>query len=145
MPKAPPHEVRIIGGLWKRTPLSVPDLPGLAESGFVTSDTLWETFAELDTMPRRIVVLGGGPIGCELAQAFARLGAEVTQVDRGARLLAREDEEVSELVRTAQQQAAPASKDDIMKTLKDLADLKNAGVLTEEEFAAKKAELLAKL
>ena len=83
----------------------VPDLPGLADSGYLTSDTLWETFARLDTMPRRIAVLGGGPIGCELAQAFARLGAEVTQVDRGARLLAREDADVSALVCAAQEQA----------------------------------------
>ena len=81
----------------------VPDLPGLAESGYLTSDTLWEQFASLDEMPRRIVVLGGGPIGSELSQAFARLGAEVTQVERGTRLLPREDEDVSELARQAQE------------------------------------------
>lgn len=80
----------------------VPDLPGLEEAGYVTSDTLWETFAEMDEMPRRIVVLGGGPIGSELAQAFARLGAEVTQVDRGPRILPREDPEVSALALEAQ-------------------------------------------
>ncbi len=79
----------------------VPDLPGLAGSGYVTSDTLWEEFAKLDAMPRRIVMLGGGPIGCELAQAFARLGADVTQVDREARLLPREDADVAELARAA--------------------------------------------
>ncbi|GIX19140.1 MAG: pyridine nucleotide-disulfide oxidoreductase [Erythrobacter sp.] len=83
----------------------VPDLPGLEGSGYVTSDTLWEEFARLDEMPGRIVVLGGGPIGCELAQALARLGAQVTQVDRGARLLPREDAEVSALVRAAQEAA----------------------------------------
>ncbi|MGD9471204.1 MAG: FAD-dependent oxidoreductase [Novosphingobium sp.] len=81
----------------------LPDLPGLAESGYLTSDTLWEEFARLDEMPRRIVVLGGGPIGSELAQAFARLGAEVTQVERGERLLPREDRDVSELARAAQE------------------------------------------
>ena len=81
----------------------VPDLPGLDQTGYVTSDTLWETFAAMDTMPRRIAVLGGGPIGCELAQAFARLGAEVTQIDLGERLLAREDDEVSALALAAQQ------------------------------------------
>ncbi len=81
----------------------VPDLPGLADSGYVTSDTLWEEFARLDEMPRRIAVLGGGPIGCELAQAFARLGAQVTQVNQGDRLLAREDAEVSALVREVQE------------------------------------------
>jgi pyruvate/2-oxoglutarate dehydrogenase complex dihydrolipoamide dehydrogenase (E3) component/uncharacterized membrane protein YdjX (TVP38/TMEM64 family) len=75
----------------------VPPLPGIEDTGYVTSDTLWETFAELDEAPKRLVVLGGGPIGCELSQSFARLGSQVTQVERGARVLAREDEEVSEL------------------------------------------------
>ncbi|AMK21648.1 FAD-dependent oxidoreductase [Sphingobium sp. TKS] len=79
----------------------IPDLPGLEGSGYVTSDTLWEHFAKLEEMPRRIVVLGGGPIGCELSQAFGRLGAEVTQVDRGGRLLPREDADVSALARAA--------------------------------------------
>ena len=73
----------------------VPDLPGLAASGYVTSDTLWERFAELDRLPERIVVLGGGPIGCELSQAFAHLGAQVTQVETTERLLLREDDDVS--------------------------------------------------
>lgn len=81
----------------------IPDLPGLEESGYLTSDTLWEEFARLDEMPRRIVVLGGGPIGSELAQAFARLGAEVTQIQRGERLLPREDKDVSDLARAAQE------------------------------------------
>ena len=81
----------------------VPPLPGLDEVGYVTSDTLWERYSQLDEIPRRLVVLGGGPIGCELAQAFARLGAQVVQVEMGARLLAREDEDVSALVRTALQ------------------------------------------
>ncbi|WP_298289887.1 FAD-dependent oxidoreductase [Novosphingobium sp.] len=81
----------------------VPDLPGLAQSGYLTSDTLWEEFARLDEIPRRIVVLGGGPIGSELAQAFARLGAEVTQIERGDRLLPREDTDASDLARAAQE------------------------------------------
>jgi len=79
----------------------VPDLPGLEDAGYVTSDTLWERFAELDALPQRLVVLGGGPIGSELAQAFARLGAEVTQVERGPRILPKEDLEVAELAREA--------------------------------------------
>ena len=79
----------------------VPPLPGLEEVGYVTSDTLWEVFGELDEVPRRLVVLGGGPIGCELAQAFARLGSELTQVEMALRLLLREDEEVSALARDA--------------------------------------------
>ena len=79
----------------------VPPLPGLDEVGYVTSDTLWDAFAQLEAVPRRLVVLGGGPVGCELAQAFARLGAQVTQVEMAPRLMGREDEEVSELARQA--------------------------------------------
>ena len=77
----------------------VPPLPGLDEVGYLTSDTLWE----LREQPKRLVVLGGGPIGCELAQSFARLGSEVTQVEMLPRLMAREDEEVSAFVRDALQ------------------------------------------
>ena len=73
----------------------VPDLPGLDETGYVTSDTLWDKFAKLDKAPSKLVVLGGGPIGCELAQAFARLGSTVTQIERGTRLMKKEDVEVS--------------------------------------------------
>ena len=81
----------------------VPDLPGLHDVGFATSDTLWAQLAQCSALPRRIVLLGGGPIGCELGQAFARLGADVTLVEAGPRLLAREDEDVSALVQTALQ------------------------------------------
>ncbi|WP_375058193.1 FAD-dependent oxidoreductase [Zobellella sp. DQSA1] len=79
----------------------VPELPGLEEVGYLTSDTLWQALAERDTPPRRLLVLGGGPIGCELAQALARLGSEVTLVQRNPRLMPKEDEEVSELVKEA--------------------------------------------
>jgi pyruvate/2-oxoglutarate dehydrogenase complex dihydrolipoamide dehydrogenase (E3) component len=81
----------------------VPPLPGLEDVGYVTSDTLWDAFAKLDDIPKRIVVLGGGPIGCELSQSFARLGAQVTQVEMGERIMLREDEEVSALAREALQ------------------------------------------
>jgi pyruvate/2-oxoglutarate dehydrogenase complex dihydrolipoamide dehydrogenase (E3) component len=74
-----------------------PELPGLDEVGYRTSDTLWS----LRQLPARLVVLGGGPIGCELAQAFARLGSAVTQVEMAPRLLLREDEEVSACARQA--------------------------------------------
>jgi pyruvate/2-oxoglutarate dehydrogenase complex dihydrolipoamide dehydrogenase (E3) component/uncharacterized membrane protein YdjX (TVP38/TMEM64 family) len=74
-----------------------PELPGLEEVGYRTSDTLWS----LRQLPARLVVLGGGPIGCELAQAFARLGSAVTQVEMAPRLLLREDEEVSACARQA--------------------------------------------
>jgi pyruvate/2-oxoglutarate dehydrogenase complex dihydrolipoamide dehydrogenase (E3) component/uncharacterized membrane protein YdjX (TVP38/TMEM64 family) len=77
----------------------VPPLPGIQESGYVTSDTLWDAFAKLDDVPKRLVILGGGPIGCELAQSFARLGSTVMQVEMGPRILIREDEEVSEHAR----------------------------------------------
>ncbi|MCC5863701.1 MAG: FAD-dependent oxidoreductase [Wenzhouxiangella sp.] len=72
----------------------VPDLPGLDLVDFVTSDTLWD----MPDLPERLLVLGGGPIGCELAQAFARLGSRVSLVEMGERLLPREDAEVSEML-----------------------------------------------
>ncbi|MDP3670416.1 MAG: FAD-dependent oxidoreductase [Telluria sp.] len=72
----------------------VPPIPGLREAGFYTSDTLWE----IQQLPTRLIVLGGGPIGCELAQAFARLGSQVTQVEMGPRLMAREDADVAAMV-----------------------------------------------
>ena len=79
----------------------VPPLPGLNDVGYVTSDTLWDGFAKLDEVPQRLVVLGGGPIGSELAQSFARLGSQVTQVEMGARIMVREDEEVSALAKAS--------------------------------------------
>ena len=82
----------------------VPPLPGLEEVGYVTSDTLWDKFAALPNIPKRLVVLGGGPIGCELAQSFSRLGAEVTQVEMAPNLLIREDEEVSAFAKEALEQ-----------------------------------------
>jgi pyruvate/2-oxoglutarate dehydrogenase complex dihydrolipoamide dehydrogenase (E3) component/uncharacterized membrane protein YdjX (TVP38/TMEM64 family) len=77
---------------------AVPAIPGLAESGYLTSDTMWLALRGRSTVPGRIAIVGGGPIGTEMAQAFARLGSRVTQVEHGPRLLPREDEEVSELV-----------------------------------------------
>ena len=73
----------------------VPPIPGLKDAGYLTSDTVWN----LTTLPPRMIVLGGGPIGCELAQSFARLGSAVTQVEMAPRVMVREDPEVSELVR----------------------------------------------
>jgi dihydrolipoamide dehydrogenase len=75
----------------------VPPLPGLQDVGFLTSDTLWG----LRELPKRLVVLGGGPIGCELAQSFARLGSQVTQIEMLPRIMIREDEEVSAYARKA--------------------------------------------
>jgi pyruvate/2-oxoglutarate dehydrogenase complex dihydrolipoamide dehydrogenase (E3) component/uncharacterized membrane protein YdjX (TVP38/TMEM64 family) len=75
----------------------VPPLPGLDSVEVLTSDTLWD----VRELPKRLVVLGGGPIGCELAQAFARLGSQVTQVEMMPRVMIREDEEVSALAKAA--------------------------------------------
>ena len=72
----------------------MPNIKGLAEMKPLTSDTVWE----LRELPKRFLVLGGGPIGCELAQSFARLGSQVTQVERNTRLMRREDDDVSVMV-----------------------------------------------
>ena len=72
----------------------VPDIPGLDQVRAYTSDSIWT----LREQPRWLLVLGGGPIGCELAQAFQRLGSQVIQVERGGRLLPREDANASEAV-----------------------------------------------
>jgi pyruvate/2-oxoglutarate dehydrogenase complex dihydrolipoamide dehydrogenase (E3) component/uncharacterized membrane protein YdjX (TVP38/TMEM64 family) len=72
----------------------VPPIPGIEDTGYLTSDTVWD----LRELPKRLVVLGGGPIGCELAQCFARLGSRVTQVEMLPRLLIREDPEIAQLV-----------------------------------------------
>ena len=72
----------------------VPPIPGVEDSGALTSETVWS----LDRLPARLVVVGGGPIGCELAQCFARFGSRVTQIQTHERVLPREDPEFSELV-----------------------------------------------
>ena len=72
----------------------VPPIPRLQEVGYLTSDSIWE----LRELPKRLVVLGGGPIGCELAQAFCRLGSEITQVEMLPHLLIREDADVIKLM-----------------------------------------------
>ncbi|MFD2176829.1 FAD-dependent oxidoreductase [Veronia pacifica] len=72
----------------------VPGIPGLKDVNYLTSDTIWS----LDALPPRLLVMGGGPIGCELAQSFARLGSEVTLVEMADQLLIREDADVAELV-----------------------------------------------
>jgi dihydrolipoamide dehydrogenase len=72
----------------------IPPIPGLAEANPLTSDNVWN----LRKLPKRLVVLGGGPIGSELTQCFARFGSQVTQVEMLPRILIREDPEVSDLV-----------------------------------------------
>ncbi len=73
---------------------AVPGIPGLREAGFLTNETLFE----LNALPRRLAVLGGGPVGVETAQALARLGSEVTLVTRASRLLPRDEPECVEVL-----------------------------------------------
>jgi pyruvate/2-oxoglutarate dehydrogenase complex dihydrolipoamide dehydrogenase (E3) component len=73
---------------------ALPAVPGLMDAEPLTSDTVWG----LRTQPRRLTILGGGPIGCELAQAFARLGSAVTLVEMGGRLLPGEEPRASTLL-----------------------------------------------
>ena len=75
------------------TPL-VPSIKGLDKIDYLTSDTLWG----LRELPKKLVVLGGGPIGSEMTQAFARLGSQVTQVEKSPRIIGREDPEVGEFI-----------------------------------------------
>jgi pyruvate/2-oxoglutarate dehydrogenase complex dihydrolipoamide dehydrogenase (E3) component len=75
----------------------VPPIPGLAEAGFLTNETVFE----LTELPRRLLVLGGGPIGCELAQAFRRFGSEVTLVEMASQFLGREDPDAAAVLRAS--------------------------------------------
>ncbi len=76
---------------------ALPAIPGLGESHHLTSDTVWK----LTSLPKRLTVLGGGSIGCELGQAFARLGSEVTIIEGADRILPREDPDAARLVKAA--------------------------------------------
>lgn len=73
---------------------SKPNIAGIDSTGYFDSDTIWQ----IKTLPKVLVVLGGGPIGCELAQTFSRLGAKVIHVQSASRLLPREDEETSQII-----------------------------------------------
>ncbi len=73
------------------TKANIPEIPGLSEVDFLTHETIFD----VPSLPRSLVILGGGPIACEFAQAFARFGTKVTILQRGERLLAKEDEEIS--------------------------------------------------
>jgi pyruvate/2-oxoglutarate dehydrogenase complex dihydrolipoamide dehydrogenase (E3) component/uncharacterized membrane protein YdjX (TVP38/TMEM64 family) len=86
----------------------VPPIPGIESSGYLTSETMWDAFAQMDEVPGRIAILGGGPIGCELAQSFARLGSKVAIIEMADRLLGREDAEVSALAATVLAEAGVA-------------------------------------
>ena len=72
----------------------VPPIEGLDQVDYLTSDNIWD----LREQPKRLVVLGGGPIGCELSQAFAKLGSQVTQVEMMGQLMGREDSDVAQVI-----------------------------------------------
>lgn len=72
----------------------VPPIEGLDTVKYLTSDNVWD----LKKQPKRLIVLGGGPIGCELSQAFSKLGSEVTQVEMQGAIMGREDPEIAELI-----------------------------------------------
>lgn len=83
----------------------VPPIAGIEGSGYLTSETMWDAFTQMDTAPARVAVLGGGPIGCEISQALARLGSQVTQVEMADQVLGREDSDVSESARAVLSEA----------------------------------------
>lgn len=77
----------------------IPKIDGIDAVNPLTSDTLWEEFSKRDKIPQKIVILGAGPIGCELSQAFARLGARVSLIEMAENILTSEDNDVSDLVK----------------------------------------------
>ena len=98
-----PHEVEVNGKTLTTKNIiiatgarpAIPPIPGLDQVDYLTTDTIWN----LNKLPKKLMIMGGGPIGCELAQCFARLGSEVTIVEMLPDLLIREDEEASRMVR----------------------------------------------
>ena len=97
-----PWEVKINGKILTTRNISIatgatpfiPNTPGLSSICFLTSDTIWN----LKELPKKLLVLGGGAIGCELAQSFGRLGSKVTIIERNKHLLPREDKDVSKII-----------------------------------------------
>ena len=72
----------------------IPQIPGIENINYYTSDTLWA----IDELPARLLIIGGGPIGCELAQSFQRLGSQATQVEQGASIMSREDDDIIDII-----------------------------------------------
>jgi mercuric reductase len=99
-----PHELEVAGQVYEADRFviatgsepRIPDIPGLAESGYVTSDEI----ISIEPFPRRLAILGGGPVGLEMSQIFGRFGSEVTLIQSADRILPHEEPEVAELVRT---------------------------------------------
>jgi pyruvate/2-oxoglutarate dehydrogenase complex dihydrolipoamide dehydrogenase (E3) component len=100
-----PHEVEVGGRRlrFRRAVVAtggraaVPPIPGLGEAGYLTNETIFN----LTELPRRLAVIGGGPIGCEMAQAFARFGSRVTHLVQEAHVLPREDADAAAVVQEA--------------------------------------------
>ncbi len=76
----------------------VPPLPGIETSGYLTSETMWVALSGRPKVPARMIILGGGPIGCELAQSFQRLGSQVTIIEMADRLLGKEDRDAADII-----------------------------------------------
>ncbi len=98
-----PHEVSVNGKTLTTNNIiiatgarpAVPNIPGLDKVPYLTSDNIWE----IRELPKRLVVAGGGPIGSELVQCFARLGSKVTQIQRGPEIMKKEDDEIAQAIR----------------------------------------------
>lgn len=76
----------------------IPPLPGIDTSGYLTSETLWNAMLKRKEVPKRLIIMGGGPIGCELAQSFQRLGSQVTLVEMADRVMLKEDASAAAIV-----------------------------------------------
>ncbi len=124
----------------------IPPIDGLENVDYLTSDTLWQKLSHQQSPPKRLVIIGGGPIGCELSQAFARLGSNVTQIERGSRLLKKEDPEVAEYAKDCLEadgvnvllnhDAIRCTRDDINSAVQSLTVKDKQGGETTIEFDA---------
>lgn len=118
----------------------VPPIPGLADVPHYTSENLWR----IQEAPKRLLVLGGGAIGCELAQAFGRLGCEVSLIDKGSRLLAKEDPDVSEFaLKVFQAEGIKVILQSVVQRFEKLPDGGGKALLKNGQVVAFDAVLLA--
>lgn len=118
---------------------TAPPIPGLAEAGFETNESVFS----LTELPRRWLVLGGGPIGCELAQAFSRLGARVTVVEMESRLMPREDSEASAvLAEQFQSEGIEVITGGRVLSVTSTADGKVVEILKEESKLRREVDLI---
>lgn len=114
----------------------IPEIKGLDQVDYLTSDSLWQ----LRELPEKLVVLGGGPIGSEMTQAFGRLGSEVTQIEMGPRIVGREDPEVGDFIRQRFEDEGirvlteHAAQEVVVREGKNLLLCQHAGAQVEVEF-----------